>query len=477
MTKQLVSILLLGFFVLLPCLLQAQNSTADPGIEIYGLFNNPNESDPAFNDFVVIDPNTAQPTVLGAVPSIQGVHMGSAAFDFSDSRYMFWANTYSGQTNLYIVNAETGQLLQSDEVIETPYEIEYDMQNEVLYGIRFDLGEFNPILGVIVNGAYLVSINPATNEVAVVSEVPGLTAIGGASSSFDSNNGRFIFHGIDDNNTSRIYSVDVNTGDIVNNPEMEGLIHGMQYSIQQEKLYALYTDIDASVDVYDIDWFLFGVNPDDYTEEELTAFAEESGLLDSANSNDMYIVEIDVTTGEKSIITSLDTYASVGGAYTFDQQSDTYIFIGLDGTPSNSQGKFLHLIDVVSGEIETKEPIDNVIELRCDNTRFAKLFYAPVTTTPEINPFNNNYPISFSNTTNNDWSIKTDLNAEDYDDTLPTDFTIININGQVVEGPRSIDLGAKGGKTTIISPRLIPGIYLISLQNGKNRWTQKIIQR
>lgn len=122
-------------------------------------------------------------------------------------------------------------------------------QGLVLYGLRAD-STFVP--GTVNTGDMeLVSVDPLSGVITGLSVLPGTSAAGAATSTYDQGRGRYIFWGRDDNGDNRFYAVAVN-GDTIIDPLIQNTSSNppieLQYDLQDDTTIALWWDNQAQLE-------------------------------------------------------------------------------------------------------------------------------------------------------------------------------------------------------------------------------------
>ncbi|MBL7944376.1 MAG: T9SS type A sorting domain-containing protein, partial [Flavobacteriales bacterium] len=173
---------------------------------------------------------------------------------------------------------------------------------------------------------------------------PGVIGIVADAIGFDSNNGILYYAGYTNDPAIALYAIPVRdssfsfTKTILNAPDPYSSITSLNFDNVNEKLF-------AANDTYDAD----------------------------ANYTGRNIVEIDITTGDVYTLTELSEFAYfVGGSSLFDQNTGTFLLVGI------TNGGELEMIafDTYSNTYTTGFVPDNVSEIVCDNSLFAKSRYA-----------------------------------------------------------------------------------------------------
>lgn len=138
----------------------------------------------------------------------------------------------------------------------------------------------------------IVSINPFTGSSAILQSTNGLVAVAAGATAFDQQNRRFISWGFDSNNNQNLYVSDLDsvTTDIFNIPTIQPI--EMEYDLQTQKAYGLWWD----------------------------GTAEHFGEINLANGN---VTSISTLPGVQAV--------AIGNS-TFDSNTGTYMFIGVDAS-------------------------------------------------------------------------------------------------------------------------------------------------
>jgi len=330
-------------------------------INIYGLWwepivNNNDTIDPYYgipdgNEHLVqINPLTGQFTSIGIIPNVNAVNLGSSTFDHNNGRYIFRGREAgSTASNLYSVNVDDASLESNPTLTENVIEWEYDLRNSKLYGLKFietgqlydtaivDLGYgyidtvITPI-GLPEGNEYLVSLDLNTGENTIIGFIDGVTLVSLNSSTYNSNNGTYIFVGKDTTNVVKLYSIDVATGNVISNPEFTAYNYfELEYNNVTDKLYAV-----------------------------------------QSNSGNLKFGELDLNTANFTSLNELSFLSGGGvalGSTVMDQNTGLYIFTGVV-----SGNKSIYAIETASGTLVNTSPItENINEWEVDNyTNFAE---------------------------------------------------------------------------------------------------------
>jgi len=326
-------------------------------IDIYGIWfetietNNESEK---YGHLVQLNPLTAEFTSVGIIPNLFSINVGSSTFDHRNGSYIFRGkDAITNTRELYSVNIDDGSLNNNLELTESAIEWEYDLRNSKLYGLKFiqtgqlydtilvDNDYYGNIDTVITpiglpNGnQYLVSIDMTTGENTVIGFIDGVISISINSSTFNSNNGSYIFVGKDTTNTRKLYSIDVATGNTISSPQTTpyGYLE-LTYNNVNDKLY---------------------------------------GIQNGGGS--LKFGEVDLNTANFTLLNDLSFLANgaIGISTTvLDQNTGYYILTG-----SVSGNRSIYIIETSTGTlVNTVSVIGNIFEWEIDNyTNFARTFY------------------------------------------------------------------------------------------------------
>ena len=272
---------------------------------------------------------TATPTVLDAYL------FSSSAFDSYNGNY--YIAGISGQTTgLYSFNSNTGESNLTTGSMNTNI-AEFDMSTSKMYNLIMETEGYISIF------EYDIELNEDT-LIGTIYE-PGVIGLVADAIGFDSNNGILYYVGYTNEPASALYAIPVRdeafsyTRTILNTSNAISSISSLNFDNVNEKLF-------AANDTYD----------------------------QSGNSTGRNIVEIDITTGDVITRGQLSEFPYfVGGSSLFDQNSGTFMLVGI----TNSKVLEMIAFDTYTNTYVTGFVPDNVSEIACDNTLFARNRYAP----------------------------------------------------------------------------------------------------
>ena len=392
---------------------------------LYGLKKTENGSSTIPFDVVDIDPFDGSTSIVLSTNSLIGVAAGASTYDQMNSKYICWGYDDQNNQNLYVMDLANLQTEISAFNSYQAIEMEYDLQNQKTYGLWWD--------GTAENFG---EVNLSTGIVSSISTLPGVEAVAIGNSTFDSNNGKYIFIGLDADQY-KLYTIDASTGTIINSPTIwqnGNRYSALEYNNQNGKLYGLFQDVDY----------------EDYNQSYGNYYTN------------LRLAEIDLISGDATII---DSQSTVIGGYLpgynlgglcFDQQSQTYIV-----KVQNETASYLKLVDVSNADIIASTPISNdnyFYELQVDNMPFALDAYN-LSSSFQNEESNFNNMIIYPNPTSDYVYIESDIELEG----VFFDFSGKQILKKIVKDKFDIRYLEKG-------------TYILNLSDGVNTLTRKIIK-
>lgn len=325
----------------------ASNNVLAQNLVLYGLQNNNINTDP--NDplggpmeLVAIDGFSGQVTPLFEIGTSAGVSLGSSTYDHLNQRYIFWGVNTNGENRLYIVNSITGELLESANTAP-PLEMEYDLQNQVCYGLRQQA----------VGHPEFVSIDLNTGAVTGIAQMPYVSGINVSSSTFDSNNGRYMFVGVDQSYQNRLYVIDAATGTLLHDALIpdDYYLNTIEYNENNNQLYGIKRIVTFS-DPDPMDPF-----PMPYAEA--------------------YLAVVDPQTADLSLVMdqpflSGENWGYQLGGTSFDKNSELFVMRWVDSLGTSK----LLLMDVLTGTIVSDVAESSLyVEIQTEQTIFGGTFF------------------------------------------------------------------------------------------------------
>jgi hypothetical protein len=321
--KKLLFILIIGL---------TMNASAYAQIKLIGVANNTGTNQIEMVQWLAFDSSTVTTTPT----TLEAYLFASSAYDSFNGNY-YIAGVSGQTTGLYSYNTDTGESNLATGSLNTNI-AEFDMSTGKMYNLIMETEGYISIY------EYDIELNEDT-LIGTIFE-PGVIGIVADAIGFDSNNGILYYAGYTNDPTLALYAVPVRdevfsfTRTILNTPDLFTNLTSLNFDNVQEKLF-------AAKETYD-----------------------QNGIPSGRS-----IVEIDLTTGEVITLGQLvDFPYFVGGSSLFDQNSGTFMLVGIttDG--------MLEMIafDTYTNTYTTGFVPDNVSEIARDNTLFAQNRYAAI---------------------------------------------------------------------------------------------------
>jgi hypothetical protein len=390
------------------------NASAQAQIKLIGAAGNSGTNQIDLLQWAMFDSSsvTATPTVLNAYL------FATSGFDSYNGIY--YITGVSGQTTgLYSYNTDTGENSLTTGSMNTNI-AEFDMSTGKMYNLIMETE------GTISIYEYDIALNQDT-LIGTIYE-PGVIGIIVDAIGFDSNNGILYYAGYTNDPALALYAVPVRdevfsfTRTILNAPDSISNMTSLNFDNVQEKLF-------AAKDAYDQNGISIGRS----------------------------IVEIDITSGDVVTLGQLVNFPYfVGGSSLFDQNSGTFMLVGFttDG--------MLEMIafDTYTNTYTTGFVPDNVSEIACDNTLFARSRYVLSGMEPQASWDFSMYPNPVSGV----------LNLECAFDG-PAQVQIFNAMGKLVYTKNN----TSANRLNVDMSNLSPGLYTINLTGSTQTVSKKVL--
>ena len=350
--------------------------------------------------------------------TLEAYLFATSSFDPQSSNY-YIGGIVGQNTGLYTFNTDEGEGNLTTGVTNTNIAT-FDMSTSVMYNLLMETPGYIDIY----------AFDTATNEDSLIGTIYEEGAMGLVADAigFDSNNGILYYVGMTNDPALALYAVPVRestfsfTRTILSTPDAFNNITSLNYDNVNERLF-------ASNDTYD----------------------------QNGDFTGRHIVEIDIPTGDVTSLGQLSEFLYfVGGSSLFDQNTGTFLLVGI------AAGNMLQMIafDTATNTYITGFVPDNVSEIECDNTLFARSFYATAgLATQEVSTFKM-YPNPASD------ALQLEFSAGG-----PMQVRIFNALGEEVHtttnrssSPMRIDVSAWA-----------PGIYTVQLTSALQTTSQKVM--
>jgi hypothetical protein len=390
------------------------NASADAQIKLIGVSNNTGTNQIELLQWLAFDANTVTTTPT----ALEAYLFASSAYDSFNGNY-YIAGVSGQTTGLYSYNTDTGESNLATGSMSTNI-AEFDMSTGKLYNLIMETEE----------NISIYEYDIALNENVLIGTIyePGVTGIVADAIGFDSNNGVLYYAGYTNDPALALYAVPVRdevfsfTRTILNTPDLFTNLTSLNFDNVQEKLF-------AAKDTYD-----------------------QNGIPGGRS-----IVEIDLTSGDVITLGQLvDFPYFVGGSSLFDQNSGTFMLVGIttDG-----------MLEMIAFDTYTNTYMsgfvpDNVSEIKCDNTQFAQNRYAAISGVEQQPTVNFNvYPNPASDVLNLECTT-----AE------PVQVQIFSSMGELVYETNNLSTS----RLNIDMTNLSPGLYMAYITSEKQTVSRKI---
>jgi hypothetical protein len=355
---------------------------------------------------------TTIPTIL------DGYFYATSAFDPFKNNY--YISGVAGQnTGLYSYNSYTGEesLMQGSLYSNVS---EFDMSTGKMYNLIMETEQYISI--------YEYDIESNLESLIGVIYEPGATGIVADAIGFDSNNGILYYVGPTNGSELSLYAIPVRnnvfsfTKTLLNTSNSNNSVTSLNFDNVNEKLFAVN-------DTYDQSFNFTGRN----------------------------IVEINKINGDVINLGQLVEFTNfAGGSSSFDQNSGTFLLVGIDNNNASKMIAFNTYSDTyVTGFVP-----ENVSEIVCDNSIFAKNRYGALGIEQETTSNFKLYPNPVSEV----------LSIERKTDE-PTDIQIFNSLGVLVFTQTS----NASSKINLNLSSFPKGVYIVNLTTENQTKSEKIV--
>lgn len=389
------------------------NANAQAPIKLIGVTNNTGTGHIDLLKWTAFDSSsvTATPTILDAY------FFATSAFDPFSSNY--YLTGVSGQTTgLFSYNSESNASTLTAGVSHSNL-VEFDMSNSKMYNLTMEMEGYINI--------YEYDINSNHDSLIGTIYEPGVTAIVADAISFDSNNGILYYVGYTNEPALALYAISVRNS-----------------SFSYSKTILNTINVNSNIT---------SVNFDNVNEK---LFATNDTFDQNGNSTGRSIIEIDINTGEVNTLVQLSDFANfLAGSSLFDQNSGTFLLVGI----TNSNMLKMIAFDTYSNTYVTGFVPDNVSEIACDNSSFARSRYSVSSIDSQAALNFKMYPNPVSNI----------LNLEGTSNGA-VQIQIFSADGKLVY---EIDK-TSFNKMDLELPALTSGLYTVRLSDSKQTLAKKI---
>lgn len=352
--------------------------------------------------------------------TIQSVYMGTSTFDVRSGKFYVNAIQYdSGEYQNKLFSYDTNSQIVTVSPQSSIYNggSEVDMESGLVYSYDFT----DP------NNPEFKMFNPSTQAITTLGVInfDSFRGYYHDSSCFDSNLKIFYFTVLKEDGIKELVTVNVNSQPfsytILPIPDSIFVdFYGLEFSNKTNKIYTM------SNDSYE-----FG-----------TPFSVKIGILNPLDATVSTIVDM------------VDTPGYEMGNKTFDQETNSYIFVGVDAVGD----RHLKVVNTVTGIVDNLPlPSEYILEFECDNSIFAVSKYG-------VLGVNENITTTFSISPNP----TRDFLKVNYDGVV-LNYSIIDVMGKIVASDNLTT------NNTIDVNELSNGMYILKITTDNEILTKKFM--
>lgn len=198
-----------------------------------------------------LDPVSGEVTKLNYIPNIQMIQHGFSGINPIQGLYYFYGIDINFNGIFYSLDLVNGNVVNAidfptTEINGNIIEMHYHPFNELIYALHWDNEE---------EMEYLISFSPISGEIIKIDSLPEVHLIQSDFSALNYLNDEFYFMGVDYNNNYRLYTIDINTGDIKHNPitpseNINGGLNELEVDIYRGTLHSLHYDQNENVEYF-----------------------------------------------------------------------------------------------------------------------------------------------------------------------------------------------------------------------------------
>lgn len=373
------------------------------------------------NELDIVKWNAGSSSFNSSTPStIQSVYMGTSTFDVRSGKFYVNAIQYdSGEYQNKLFSYDTNSQIVTVSPQSSIYNggSEVDMESGLVYSYDFT----DP------NNPEFKMFNPSTQTTTTLGVInfDDFRSFYHDSSCFDSNSKKFYFTVLKEDGIKELVTVNVNSQPfsytILPIPDSVSVdFYGLEFSNKTNRIYTMYNN----------------------SYESETPISVKIGILNPLDATVSTIVDM------------VDTPGYEMGNKTFDQETNSLIFVGVDAVGE----RHLKVVNTVTGIVDNLPlPSEYILEFECDNSIFAVSRYG-------VLGLNENKSTSFSISPNpaNDF-VKVDFNG------IVSNYSIIDVMGKTVAS------GNLNANNTINVYELSNGMYILKLATENEILTKKFL--
>ena len=383
------------------------------------------------SDFLAMKPQKGDIEVLSIAKGLGLFSVGASGIDEWRKEYLIFGQTSGYEKSGFLFDQKSGQLIREIKTERPPVDLQFDARLRKFYGLRYAPDR---------KGVEVVQVSG--EEVFTIWKLDDIKFLSIGNSAFDANRGLYIFIARDSKNKTRLYRVNIDNGNILDQPEIDDYLYNeLQYDLQDNRLYGL--------------------------------------ARKKKNISQYFFVEINMLNAYPTIIRPLiDVQGAELGTSGVNQDKGAYFFIA----KSKEKQSILYQIDVFDGMIYSRDTLSETLsELHFDNSIFIAKFYKDVVY--EYQDFNKESSKFY--TKNGDSFLifeesyineKIELKDLNYikDETITA--VVLDIYGQKML-EKKIFLADDTIENEVLVEGLPKGIYLIRLKTSDKTYSQRFLKQ
>jgi len=257
--------------------------------------------------FCSLDPLTGEVIKLNYLPDVQVIQHGFSGINPIRGQYYFYGLDANNNGILYSIDLVNGNIINAidfptTEINGNIIEMHYHPFKNLIYALHYNYDD---------EMEYLISFSATTGEISIIDSIPEVQLVQSDFSALNYLKNEYYFLGMDAENNYRLYTLDVNTGEILYNPIMpseniNGGLNELEVNILRGSLHSLHYD-----QIENMEYFT-RIN---YVNGEVTKLAPIPDVqyiqagFSAINSNDGEYYFNGITSNNEGYIYTIDIYS------------------------------------------------------------------------------------------------------------------------------------------------------------------------
>lgn len=257
--------------------------------------------------FCSLDPTTGEVIKLNYIPDVQSIQHGFSGINPVRGNYFFHGIDAEYQGKFYSIDLLSGNVTNAidfpaTEINGNIIEMHYHPFNNLIYALHYDFDA---------EMEYLIHFSPFTGEITIVDSLPEVQMVQSDFSALNYLNDEYYFMGVDTNYNYRLYTIDINSGEIKHNPitpseNINGGLNELEVNIYRGTLHALHYDQLENKE------YFTRINPITGDVEKLAAIPDVQLIqagFSAINAIDGHYYFNGITADNESFIYTIDIYS------------------------------------------------------------------------------------------------------------------------------------------------------------------------